>query len=119
MSFMWPRTVTIARPSALAGVGFQQPYSGQRPSEPATMTPIASGLPASVQAQREGQRNPTGLPTDGNRPVWRIFIKPGAITPGIVRDGDIVTDDIGRRYEVVADYFDSLGYRLHCERLEA
>jgi hypothetical protein len=42
-----------------------------------------------------------------------------ALANGTVRDRDIVTDDLGHRYVVQSDYWDSLGYALRVERLEA
>ena len=112
---MWPRTVSVVRSVANDGTGLQ----GESGARVGQETSVVSNLPASIQAQREGQRDPVGLPTDGTRPVWRIYLKPGAVALGVIRDRDIAVDDLGNRYQVVADYWDSLGYRLHCERLEA
>ncbi len=117
MNFIYPRTVTLKRPGAQGGVGFQAAYAGdQRANE----TTLATGLCASVQMKREGQRNTVGLPAEGTRPTWDIFIPPedSANCPQIL-DRDLIYDDLGRRFQVVGDYINSLGYKLRCERLEA
>lgn len=120
MSFMYPRTVSVSRPPAQAGVGFQAPYAGE---DPAGETVIASGLPASIQVRREGQKGPTGLPGDGTKPTWYVFIKRGALealglTAAAIQNLDILTDELGNRYQVIAPYFDSMGPRPTVELLD-
>lgn len=112
MSFVFPRVVKISRPAEQAGVGLQG-YGGNLPGEE---TEIACNLPASVQRKRESGRNDLKLPSDGKPGNWHVFIKADR---GLIRDRDIITDDLGERYQVIGNYWGSLGYNCSCEKLEA
>lgn len=119
MSFIYPRVVSITRPGAQpAGqVGDQ----GEAPSaDPSLETVIASGLPCSIQARQAGGKPQVGLPADGANNTWRILF-PLSATPaqGLIQNHDICTDDLGNRYDVLADYWNSLGCNLIVQRLEA
>jgi hypothetical protein len=114
-SFLYPRSATISRPAPGQTAGGLQGYGGRTE---AAETIIAEGVPCSVQARREGTRNPPGLPADGNKASWRIMTPLGAVADGFVCDNDVFTDDLGRRYGVLADYTNSLGGCFYCERLE-
>jgi hypothetical protein len=116
VSFLYPRTIQVRRPAAQAGVGFQTTYSGLARDQE---TVVASGVKASIQARREGQHGAVGLPADATKPTWYVFIPKRALANGAVRDRDIIEDDLGLRYQVIAPYWDSLGYRLSTELLEA
>lgn len=126
---LYSRTVTITRPipnvqTSGVAVGLQG-YSGLTESVGPTglggETTIASGLYCSIQARAMGKA--TGddkLPSDSpGPPVWYIFIPESQIAKGFVRDRDVVTDDEGYRYQVASAYWNTLGYRLNCIRLEA
>lgn len=113
MSFLYPRTISISRPVAQVGVGAIG-YGGQTE---ATETVLFTGIQASIQQKKEGQKPDLGLPGDtSKRSMWRIFI---LLARGSLKDRDIVTDDEGIRYQILAAYWNSLGYNCACERLEA
>jgi hypothetical protein len=108
MGFMYPRTVSFVRSAAQSGVGVVG-YGGHTT---ATETQIAANIPASVQARREGGTAPNGLPGDGTKPTWYVFIPRSKLAKGTVENRDIMIDDEGERYQVIQPYWDSLGYRL-------
>lgn len=116
MSFIYPRTVTISRPGAQPNrVGFQ----GQSPSsDPKKETLIADCIPASIQASRTGGKSTVELPGDSAPQTWRLYCPKSALDPDEVQNRDIVVDDLGRRFQVVADYVNSLGAGIHMQRLE-
>ncbi len=115
MSFLYPRTISITRPAAQVGVGAIG-YGGQAA---ATETSVASGLPATIQLKKEGKAPDAHLPGDiSKRTLWRIMIPLQSAALGLIKDRDIVTDDLGLRYQVMAPYFSSLGYDILAERLE-
>lgn len=114
MSFLYPRTIAVSRPGTQPGVGAQG-YGGELPS---TETPIASGLPASIQFYKERGRNEAQLPGDVGKTYDRILIPASAAALGLIMSRDIITDDLGLRYAVVKPYWNSLGYNLMVERLE-
>ncbi len=116
MSFLYPRLISVRRPPKQTGVGFQAAYAGDTRGQE---TVIATSLRASIQLTREGQKNPVGLPADGTRPAWDIFIPPSDAAAGTIIDRDFIEDDIGRRFQVVADNPDSLGYAIRAEKVEA
>lgn len=115
MSFLYPRTIAVRRPGAQSGEGALA-YGGQTQEREVD---VATGIRAGIQERREGQRNGVALPADGTRPTWYVFIPKSAAALGLIKDRDVVVDDLGERYQVVANYWDSLGYRLTVERLEA
>lgn len=114
MSFLYPRTVAITRPNGQAGVGVQ-PYGGETPTNE---TPVASGLPASIQLQKDRGKPAADLPADAGKTTWRVFIPAASAALGLIKTRDIVTDDLGQRYQVVGPYWNSLGHNLLVERLE-
>lgn len=116
MGFIYPRTIRIARPGAQTGVGFNSTYAGE---QAAKENVIACDLQASIQARSTGTKGQVGLPGDGSKNVWRILMPRGALADGQIKNMDLVTDDLGRRFQVTADYTNSLGADLFVERLEA
>lgn len=123
-NFIYPRTVSVARPSGTQNANGLQAVQEFRP---ANMTSVASGLPASVQMQRNEQTPLVGAPGNAiSRGGWRIFIPLGAAwaagvgvdTAGI-QNRDVVTDDLGRSFQVTHAYNNSLGWQIQCERLQS
>jgi len=112
MSFIYPRTISISRP-ATDPVPTLTP--GYRDLDPTAETSVAVGIPASIQADRTGGSNKADLPSDVSSTVWRIFFR-GDL--GLLRDRDIITDDLGTRYKVIGAYWNSLGYSPLCEQLD-
>ncbi|KAA0686011.1 hypothetical protein DTW90_34560 [Neorhizobium sp. P12A] len=117
MSFLYPRTISVTRPQGQTGVG----NVGYSAVEKGTEAPVISGIPASVQAKTTMARVPNGsLPAQPPGPiVWRVYIPNGKVPDGMIQDRDIITDDLGRRFQVEADYVNSMGWNIPCIRLEA
>lgn len=112
MSFIYPRTIAITRPNSESGVG-AQPYGGLAASNE---SPVASNVPASIQLDRAGQAAAASLPGDtAGRGFWRVFFK---LPEGTVLERDVITDDLGNRYQVTNPYWDSLGYNVTAETLK-
>ncbi len=115
MSFIYPRTISVTR-SNVPVVNGASAYSGVEASEETT---IANGIPCSIQMKVAKGKPPTGLPADAIAETsWRIYIPAYALALGAVNTHDIVTDDLGARYQIVANYWNSLGYALLAEKLE-
>lgn len=113
MSFLYPRTISITRPAVNTGIGAVG-YQGLKPS---TETVVVSTIPASIQQTQQSKKPDANLPGDASRgTVWNIFFMQPL---GIVKNRDIITDDLNIRYQVMAAYWNSLGYRCVCERLES
>ena len=124
MSFLYPRVISIARPNstptedvgAASDIGAQG-ISAERGAPDESL--ILENLPASIQEDRQGQRNPVGLPTDAKyEPIYKIFIPKSAAALGQIKSRDVVIDELGIRYQVFAPVWDSLGYRLGAIVLE-
>jgi hypothetical protein len=112
---LYPRIVSITRPNPDTGVGIV-PYSAVTKGNE---TSIATGLPASIQQTREPGGPEGKTPTDApDRSVWNVFIPSTSAAKGLITERDIVTDDLTKRYVVIAAYWNSLGHRLRCELLE-
>jgi hypothetical protein len=116
VSFLYPRTVTIRRPNppATAAIGALA-YQGVTA---ANETVILTGLPASIQhASGKGQHG--YLPSDASHKAdWYVYIPAAAAPLGAIAERDIVVDDLGKRYQVAAAYWNSLGHRLFVELLQ-
>ncbi|MBN3757222.1 hypothetical protein G3N95_30070 [Paraburkholderia sp. Tr-20389] len=115
MSFLYPRTISIGRQTPVTGGGVKS-YSGMQPAQE---TPVAAGLPASIQLDKERGKTEANLPADSSKTLWRVFIPLGYAPLGLIQSRDIVTDDLSARYQVLGMYWNSLGHNLLCERLEA
>ncbi|MDR3473345.1 MAG: hypothetical protein P4M09_16925 [Devosia sp.] len=115
MSFVYPRTVTVRRSNAQTGVGAIG-YGGVTPQ---AETVELYKFSASIQVKQERSQQPAGLPSDpnGNLTGWVIFVRKAKL--GDIKDNDIIEDDQGERYQVVANYWNSFGYRLICNRLKS
>lgn len=117
MSFLYPRLVSVHRQKAQTAGGGVKPYSGETPTNEDV---IATGLPASIQFKRERSRPDAGLPTDSfSRGGWNILIPKSAAALGLIVERDVIVDDLGKRYQVVAPYWNSLGYNLSADVLQA
>lgn len=104
-------TISVKRPGAPSGVG-NVGYAEPTPAY------VITDVPAFISLKKDIGRPPVGLPGDvSKRTYWEIDLYAPI---GTIRTGDTVTDDLGYRYQVVADDWNSpLGYQLLCERLEA
>lgn len=116
MSFLYPRTVSVSRPASETAIGAVG-YGGAALPPGAT---LFTGLAASIQYKRARSRPDAGLPSDpdGSIAGWDIFIRRG-VKLGDIRDRDIITDDLGNRYVVVGAYWNSMGFKLSTNILEA
>jgi hypothetical protein len=112
MSFLYPRLIAISRPAVADEPSLTPAYSGL---DPVAETPVAKDIRASIQLDRQGQNNATGLPSDGKATLWRVLFRR---ENGLLQARDVITDDLGVRYQVLAPYWNSLGYNALVERLE-
>ena len=114
---MYPRTIAVTRPSAPVGVGYTGAYSGELKS---SETAVVSGIAANIQAKTTMARvYSNALPSAAPGPiVWRVFIARGVVADSVIKDRDIITDDLGRRFQVEAAYVNSMGWNIACILLE-
>lgn len=109
---MYPRTISVSRPIPTSGVG-ALPYQGLDPTEE---TIIISNVSANIQQNEKTRALSADLPGDvAKGTIWAIFFN---LPNGTVLDRDIITDDLGVRYQVMASYWNSMGYKAICERLQ-
>ena len=123
---IFDRLVAVHRSKTEAGSGSGAiglgGYSG--PEQPTT-TPegevvLYTGITAVIQQRSSGRASGGPLPADVSyRPEWVIIIPAFAGVPKFgIRDRDIIKDDEGYRYAVLANRWSVFGYRLSCVRLE-
>lgn len=119
------RVVTLSRPDDELGgnalpsqPGGTGKYFG--PSAATAETVRVAQVPACVLGTT-GRATGTGqLPSDAAGPSrWRIHLPPVTCPEGSVLNRDILTDDDGARYQVSANFWSAIGYRLEAIRLEA
>ena len=128
---LYPRTIEVHRLKTVAGSGTSTDdaigltgYSGAEistdPADPRGETVLYTGLAASIQAGATGRKRDSALPQDAvSNPSWEIFLPLTGPPCGAIRDRDIIVDDMGYRYEVGQNYWNILGWKLVCIRLEA
>lgn len=116
MSFLYPRTIGITRPTQPVGFG-NVGYAAELPSTEEAVT--YAGIPASIQFDKSKGMQDAKLPGDSGKTLWKIMIPSRSLAVGSVVTRDVVTDDAGVRYQVVAPYWNSLGYNLLCELMES
>ncbi|CAJ0698810.1 hypothetical protein [Ralstonia holmesii] len=114
MSFIYPRTIKITRQAPVTAVGAVQ-YSAVQASQEVN---VATGISASIQLDKTGRKPDANLPADiAGRTFWRVLIPLGQAALGLIQLEDVITDDLGVRYQVVGPYWNSLGYNLLVDRL--
>lgn len=113
MSFLYPRIIAVHRPDTNPGAGAQD-YSGVSAADESN---VFRDLQASIQF-KPGGRQTGDLPADAVFPAFAVFIPRCAAALGTITERDIIIDDLGKRYQVSAAYWNSLGYRLVCKLLE-
>ncbi len=112
MSFLYPRLITITRPNPDTGVGAQSYGGVQEANEQVVMADV----PARIQIDQQGVASPAKLPADAMREsVWKILF---VLPLGTVDTGDIITDEIGNRFQVVAPYWGPLVTTCRCQVLK-
>ena len=126
---IYPRLIQIERAQTNAGAadsviglaGYSGTTATPSPTDPESPIVLFTGIPASIQAKNTGQKKTaSGLPQDVvYMPTWDIYVPLSSLPKGSVRDRDYVVDDEGYRYEVGQAYWNILGHKLVCIRLEA
>ena len=99
------RTVSLSRVAADTSDGVEE-YSGMTA---ANEVAYATGVPCSILQGTKGEKGDVVLPADTRMPWWNILM-PASV--GTVIFGDLIIDDLGRRYVVSSSELTSLGYRL-------
>jgi hypothetical protein len=120
MSFLYPRTISVTRPANAVGTGVLG-YSGELKSTETvvrnTNNTIATGLRASIQLEGKTRGTAQGLlAADVGSSNWYIYVPDGTL--GQIQTRDVVTDDLGLRYVVIAPYWNALGYQLLTQLLQ-
>lgn len=91
------------------------PYSGVEESGD---EPLLAGWPASVLlGGRSTGRGEADLPASVMQTGFLVLLPPSV--PIEILHGDTITDDLGRRYSVIAAESSALGWRLHATELHA
>ena len=104
------RTVSISRALGGTSVGAM----GYNADTSASETPLMTSWPASVLAGTKGEANQVGLPGDVRQPWWAVLLP--AWTGIILIPGDIMNDDIGRRYVISLAELTDMGWRITAQQ---
>lgn len=107
------RTVTVYRPQQQAGVGAVG-YGG---NTAANQTAIATNWPVSLLQAAKAANNPMNLPGDGKQATWALLMPaiPGGV---VIKNDDIIADDLGNRYLVYSAELTDLGWRMQVTESE-
>lgn len=100
------RTVSVSRPHGAADVGLN-PYGG---NVVATEVPVMTNFPASLLEMGKGRNKQTGdLPGDVGAGAWQLYLP--YVDGVLLRDSDILVDDLDRRYVLGVCELQDLGWR--------
>lgn len=116
---LYPRRVTVKRPTSSGPSGGLLAYQGVRESAEVV---VATGLPAVVDIASSGRNSSVGgLPADAPGPIkWTITLPPWIVaTIPQIEERDVIYDDLGRRFHVSAYEPHPLGARIDVVRVEA
>lgn len=100
------RVINVLRPQQQTGVGAVS-YGGDTDSNE---TALMTAWPASVLQGTKGEKGGISLPGDARDPWWSILLP--SYSGVNLRSGDIVTDDLTRRYVISSAELTDLGWRL-------
>jgi hypothetical protein len=112
MSAIYDRVIAISRQAQQTGAGALG-YGG---TTPAQQLPVATGIAASIQLVKSKSNAPANLPTDVPTTEWKIFFRSTNRT--LLLERDVITDDLGRRFEVIGAYPNPFGFSALCRLLE-
>lgn len=129
-TLVYPRTIAVTRPAPGNSVGLA-PYAGlDVRNESAVIGAITyvgginttfvslTGVPAAIGNDASDRGMGAMLPGSSRRMELRIALRLTDSILGSITEDDVVTDDIGKRYQVSAATWTSLGYQLRCSLLE-
>lgn len=77
-----------------------------------------TGVPAEIGPDSTSRDIGSSLPSAARRLDWRIAIQANYAALGTITERDIVTDDLGKRYQVSAATWTFQGYNLRVSLLE-
>jgi hypothetical protein len=100
------RIGTFLRPQQQAGVG-ALPYGGNTDD---TEIALMAAWPCSILQGTKGERGGINLPGDVRDPWWVILVP--FLAGAVLRSGDIVKDDLERRYIISSAELTDKGWRL-------
>ncbi|WP_175969627.1 hypothetical protein [Burkholderia sp. BCC0322] len=105
------RTLNITRPQQQTQFGQVSSYEG---TTAANEVPLMATWPASVLQGTKGEKGEIVLPGDVRNAWWAILLPS---TPSVtLRSGDLIADDIGRRYIISSAELTDLGWRLTAQQ---
>jgi hypothetical protein len=107
---LYGRTISVTRQAtpAVSTVGTVG-YGGD---QPVNETVILSGISAAIQYDARGRANPSNLPASSLLSYYVVLIPASEVPIGTINRNDIVIDDLGTRYQVLANHWTVLGYNL-------
>jgi len=115
MSFLYPRRIRVLRPVTGQALGATE-YGGEDRERERC---IAGDIEAAIQLKKETLKPAADLPGDAaRRTFWTILIPRCALPAETIRIRDIIEDDAGARYQVIAPYLNGMGYSLLAELLD-
>lgn len=110
------RTVKITRQQAQTSVGAVG-YGGNVPSQEVDVLGAPGAFwPASILFGGKSQQG-VGLPAGVKNIGWRILLPPSV--PITIKAGDIVTDDLGRRYAIDGAELTDFGWRINAQEVHS
>ena len=125
----YSRTIAVTRPAADTGVGLGSYSQLQATTETAVIGTVTytagtskfvslTGVPATISNDASDRAIGGMIPASARRMEFRIVLPASAAALGTITEKDIVTDDLGKRYQVSAATWGPLGYNLRASLLE-
>ncbi|MGZ5029003.1 MAG: hypothetical protein ACXWAT_00880 [Methylobacter sp.] len=110
------RSITITRQTAQASVGAVG-YGGRVPANETIILGATTPWPCSILFGGKQKTNKTGLPADVDQAGWRVMLPPSV--PVTLLAGDIISDDLGKRYAIDGAELTDSGWRINATEVHA
>ncbi|MGU3387272.1 hypothetical protein ACLBYG_22370 [Methylobacterium sp. D53M] len=122
-SFLFPRRISITRPASdrdTDGSSGPLAYGGLDVATETTV-PLPKNLQCSIQYKASSGIPEANVPSGAVSAGMWVFLIPRRVAPppGTIQNRDIITDDLGNRYQIASDYSHPMGWTIRAERLEA
>ncbi len=110
------QTVKITRKNTQTSVGALG-YNGRTPANESVILGAITQWPCSILFGGQRKTNPVGLPQGISEAGWRVMLPPSV--PVTLLAGDIITDNLGRRFTIEGAEITDLGWQLNATEVHA
>jgi hypothetical protein len=110
------QSVKVTRKNAQTSVGTLE-YGGRTPANESVILGSTALWPCSILFGGQRKTNPVNLPQGVSEAGWRVMLPPSV--PVTLLAGDIITDNLNRRFTIEGAEITDLGWRINATEVHA